>query len=141
MKQQTKKQENWLKILLSYAAPCRGKMAGSVLCAVVSVTGGFVPYLAVYEILRLFIEGEAEVKGIAVWSGIAMAGYLVKIVFYGISTVLSHVSAYTILEGLRLQIADRLMRAPLGTVLSKPIGHLKNTIVDRWRTSSRRWPT
>lgn len=54
-------------------------MAGSVLCAVVSVTGGFVPYLAVYEILRLFIEGEAEVKGIAVWSGIAMAGYLVKI--------------------------------------------------------------
>lgn len=131
MKQQTKKQGNWLKILLSYAAPCRGKMAGSVLCAVVSVTGGFVPYLAVYEILRLFIEGDAEVKGIAVWSGIAMAGYLVKIVFYGISTVLSHVSAYTILEGLRLQIADRLMRAPLGTVLSKPIGHLKNTIVDR----------
>ena len=23
LKQQTKKQENWLKILLSYAAPCR----------------------------------------------------------------------------------------------------------------------
>ena len=45
--------------------------------------------------------------------------------------MLAHVSAYTILEGLRRQVAQKLMHAPLGSVLSKPIGSLKSTIVDR----------
>ena len=48
-----------------------------------------------------------------------------------LSTMLAHVSAYTILEGLRLQAADRLMGAPLGEVESRPIGAMKSTIVDR----------
>ena len=125
------KQENWLKTLLSFAAPCKGKMALSVICAILSVAGGFLPYLCVYQILRLFMEGTPVWEDVLLFGGIALAGYLVKIVFYGISTVFSHVSAYTILEGLRLEISDRLMRAPLGAVLSKPIGHIKSTIVDR----------
>lgn len=125
------KQKNWLSILLSFAAPCRGKMILSVLCAAVSVAGGFVPYLGVYEILRLFMERTACWQDVLFWSGVCLAGYLVKIIFYGISTVLSHVSAYMILEGLRLQLADRLMHAPLGAVLSKSVGHMKNTVVDR----------
>ena len=50
---------------------------------------------------------------------------------YALSTMLAHVSAYTILEGLRLQAADRLMGAPLGEVESRPIGAMKSTIVDR----------
>ncbi len=49
------KERTWLSILLSYAGPCRGKMAASVALAVVSVAGGFVPYLGVYQILRLFV--------------------------------------------------------------------------------------
>lgn len=60
-----------------------------------------------------------------------MAGFIIKILFYGISTELSHVSAYNILEGIRLAIAGRLMGAPLGEVTSKPIGGMKSTIVDR----------
>ena len=41
------KERTWLGILLSFAAPCRGKMAASVLFAICSVAGGFVPYLGV----------------------------------------------------------------------------------------------
>ena len=76
------KKENWLKILLGYASPCRGKMAASVICAVISVAGGFVPYLGVYWILKLFIEEEAELWKIVFLGFICMAGYLVKILFY-----------------------------------------------------------
>ena len=53
------KERTWLGILLSFAAPCRGKMAGSVVLAILSVAGGFVPYLGVYQIIRLFLEREA----------------------------------------------------------------------------------
>lgn len=45
--------------------------------------------------------------------------------------MLAHFSAYSILENMRLKIADRLMKAPLGTVLNQPVGKLKSVMVDR----------
>ncbi len=68
------------------------------------------------------------------WTAVCLAGYLVKLLGYAVSTTLSHVSAYRILEGMRLQIADRLLRAPLGTVLDQSVGKLKSVIVDRVET-------
>lgn len=125
------KERTWLGILLSFAAPCRGKMAASVVLAILSVAGGFVPYLGVYQIIRLFLERQASWEGILFWCGVCLAGYAIKVAGYALSTMLAHVSAYTILEGLRLQAADRLMGAPLGEVESRPIGAMKSTIVDR----------
>ena len=125
------KERTWLGILLSFAAPCRGKMAASVVLAILSVAGGFVPYLGVYQIIRLFLERQADWDGILFWCGVCLAGYAVKVAGYALSTMLAHVSAYTLLEGLRLQAADRLMGAPLGEVESRPIGAMKSTIVDR----------
>ena len=66
------KERTWLSILLSYAGPCRGKMAASVALAVVSVAGGFVPYLGVYQILRLFVERRAGLEGILLWCGVCL---------------------------------------------------------------------
>ena len=125
------KERTWLGILLSFAAPCRRKMAASVVLAILSVAGGFVPYLGVYQIIRLFLERQASWEGILFWCGVCLAGYAIKVAGYALSTMLAHVSAYTILEGLRLQAADRLMGAPLGEVDSRPIGAMKSTIVDR----------
>ena len=125
------KERTWLGILLSFAAPCRGKMAASVVLAILSVAGGFVPYLGVYQIIRLFLERQASGEGLLFWCGVCLAGYAIKVAGYALSTMLAHVSAYTILEGLRLQAADRLMGAPLGEVDSRPIGAMKSTIVDR----------
>ena len=125
------KERTWLGILLSFAAPCRGKMAASVVLAILSVAGGFVPYLGVYQIIRLFLERQTSWEGILFWCGVCLAGYAIKVAGYALSTMLAHVSAYTILEGLRLQAADRLMGAPLGEVDSRPIGVMKSTIVDR----------
>ena len=125
------KEQTWLGTLLSFASPCRGKMAASVALAILSVAGGFVPYLGVYQIIRLFLERQASLEGILFWCGVCLAGYAVKVAGYALSTMLAHVSAYTILEGLRLRAADRLMGAPLGEVESRPIGSMKSTIVDR----------
>ena len=59
MKQQ---KEHWVKTLFSFAGPCKGKMTLSVLCAILSVAGGFVPFWAVYEILLLFINRTATLN-------------------------------------------------------------------------------
>ena len=128
MKQQ---KDNWVKILFSFAAPCKGKMALSVFCAILSVAGGFIPFWAVYEILLAFINQNVTLNGILIWCLVGAAGYLLRVACHGISTILAHTSAYTILEGIRLKIADRLMKAPLGEVMGRRIGYLKNIIMDK----------
>ena len=122
MKQQ---KDNWVKILFSFAAPCKGKMALSVFCAILSVAGGFIPFWAVYEILLAFINQNVTLNGILIWCLVGAAGYLLRVACHGISTILAHISAYTILEGIRL------MKAPLGEVMGRRIGYLKNIIMDK----------
>ncbi len=120
--------------IFSFADECRGRMILSVIFAIVSVAGGLIPYLGVYKIILLFFEGTPTTGDILLWSGISAAGYVIKLLFHGISTSFSHISAYKILESIRLALSDKLMRAPLGTVLSQTAGNLKNVIVDRVET-------
>lgn len=128
------KEKNWLGTVLTFAGPCKLKMIVSVICAIISVAGGMVPYVGVYRIILLFFEGRQAAGDILFWSAVCLGGYVVKLVFYAISTMLAHFSAYSILENMRLRIADRLMKAPLGTVLNQTVGKLKSVIVDRVET-------
>ena len=125
------KEQSWGQALLSFASRCKGKMILSVICSIISVFGGLVPFLGVYQILKLFIERNVTVGQILFWCGICVAGYLVRLLFFAISTILSHISAYTILETIRMEIADKLMKAPLGEVMNKTIGQIKSVIIDR----------
>jgi ATP-binding cassette subfamily B protein IrtA len=128
------KRKNWLATVLSFAAECKLKITFSVLFACLSVAGGIVPYVGVYQILILFFDGKPTVNKILFWAAVCVSGYVAKLVFYAISTVLAHISAYQILENMRLKIADRLMKAPLGTVLNQTVGKLKSVIIDRVET-------
>ena len=60
-----------------------------------------------------------------------LAAYVGKILFFSLSTGISHSMAYTILESLRLRLADRFLHAPLGDVEGHTIGEIKNMMVDK----------
>ena len=128
------KKRSWISIVFSFASQCKGKIILSVICALVSVASGLVPYWSVYHIITSFIDGSATISNVWVWSLIAVCGYAFRYIFHGISTSLSHASAYSILENIRLALAERLMRAPLGTVVEESVGKLKSVIVDRVET-------
>lgn len=68
------------------------------------------------------------------WCVICLVGYIGKVLFYEISTMLSHQSAYEILELIRGDLSDKLLKLPLGFVIDKPIGKLKSIIVDHVET-------
>lgn len=106
-------------------------MAGSLACSVLSVASGLVPFYAVYRIMELLMGSSADGGQIAFWLAVAAAGYVAKQVLFGISTILSHISAYTILESLRRDVVEKLMKTSLGTAASKSIGSIKNVFVDR----------
>lgn len=123
----------WLAVLFGYASRCRGKMVVSFLLSLMSVAAGLVPFLCVYKVLQLFMDPGFSPTGEAVvlWLGLAALAYVASKVFFGASTIFSHISAYTILASLRHDFVERLMRASLGTSSSKSIGSIKNVFVDR----------
>ena len=126
--------EHWSKTVLRHTAHCRGKMTVSVFFAVISVFGGLVPYYGIYNLV-IILTGESPAFGdVMPWVLTCLAGYVVKIVFHGFSTALSHISAYTILNNIRLKICERLMGAPLGVVINEKVGRIKNAVIDRVET-------
>lgn len=128
------KQKSWISIVFSFASQCKVKIALSVLCAIISVIAGLIPYWSVYQVISLFIGDSAVLAEVWKWCLIGLGAYAVRFLLYGISTSLSHISAYTILENIRLSLAKRLMKAPLGTVLGESVGRLKSVLVDRVET-------
>ena len=84
-----------------------------------------------YAMLCLFVAGTATAAGIIKWCLLALLAYAVKILLFSLSTGVSHAMAYTILEALRLRLADRFLHAPLGDVENHSIGEIKSMMVDK----------
>ena len=130
MKPKTEK-KSFLHALFAYAAGEKKKLLLSVVLSVLSVTLGLVPFYCIYRLICLFTADAATAGGIALWCLSALAAYAAKILTFTLSTGISHSMAYTILEGLRLRLADRFLHAPLGDVESHTIGEIKSTMVDK----------
>lgn len=125
------KQKGWFACLLGYANDCKGRLWLSVILSVISVVSGLVPYYCVYGMISSFTQNTLTNLMILQLCAIAFSAYIIKILFFGLSTGLSHYAAYNILEKLRLQVTDRFLHAPLGAVTARSIGEIKNIIVDK----------
>lgn len=123
-----------ISFLSKYIKECNRRVILSVTLSVVSVLIGFVPYFAVYKLLTGFFGHNIDMKQIIFWSVICMVGYLMKNVFFECSTIVSHKVAYSMLEKLRRDLSDKLLRIPLGSVIDQPIGKLKNLMIDQVET-------
>lgn len=128
----TKSQKpGWFSCLLEYARGSKGKLAVSALLSVVSVASGLLPYYCVFRMIDGFAAGRLSASAVGSWCGLALLAYAVKVVFFGLSTGLSHYAAYHILEKLRLRVTDRFLHAPLGEVEAHSIGEIKGIMVDK----------
>lgn len=120
-----------MSALFAYAGGEKKKMLLSVLLSVLSVTLGLAPFYCMYRLLCLFVAGTVTAAAVIRWCLWALAAYAAKILTFSLSTGTSHSMAYTILEGLRLRLADRFLHAPLGNVEDHTIGEIKNMMVDK----------
>ena len=125
------KNGSWISSLLGYTGGQRGKFIFSIVLSVISVTTGLIPYFCLYKVIERFVASMATTDTILMWCGFALAAYVVKVLFFGMSTGLSHQVAYHVLAGLRLQVTDRFLHAPLGEVQDHSIGEIKNILVDK----------
>lgn len=125
------KKKNSLVQVLEYAEGSTKKLVLSVILSVISVSSGLVPYFCVFKIIEAFMTNIASVRLIVTRCLIALGFYAIKVLCFALSTSVSHVMAYGVLEKLRLRIANKFLHASLGNVQSHSIGEIKSTIVDK----------
>ena len=73
----------------------------SVIFSVLSVMLGLVPFYCMYRLISLFVAGTVTKAAIGNWCLASLAAYVGKILFFSLSTGISHSMAYTILESLQ----------------------------------------
>ena len=125
------KKKSWMQALFAYAEGEKQRLILSVVLSVASVTLGLAPFFCMYRLICLFVAGLATASAIVRWCLLALAAWAGKILLFSLSTGTSHAMAYTILEALRLRLADRFLHAPLGNVEDHTIGEIKSMMVDK----------
>ena len=125
------KKESPIGVLWGWGKPYHGKFIGSVILAVLGVACQMVPYFCVAHIVTLMLSGEQDFSSYMTACIVTLCGYLGKVVFANLSTVISHTATYYTLRDLRENITEKLARVPMGTILDTPSGQYKTTIVDR----------
>ena len=126
-----KKKSNWFISLLGYAKGQKFKFVLSIILSIISITSGLVPYFCVYKIIELLVAGSVTVNAALYWCSMALLFYFIKVLFYSLSTGLSHHVAFNVLSGLRQRVKDKFLHAPLGEIQKYSIGEIKNLIVDK----------
>ena len=121
----TGKENSAMTILMDFAKPCKGKLIGSVVLAVLGALCGMIPYIAVSRGIIMICHEDYAFSKLAFLALIAFAGYLGQVWFGTFSTMKSHESAFIILRNIRMAITEKLSRVPMGTILDTPSGKFK----------------
>lgn len=131
MQKKKTKQAGFFARLMKYTSSCRGKMILSVLLAVIGVIVGLAPFIAASHIVEGLFDGNDSLSYYLVWAlAVGGAGMVLKRILMMSSSALSHISAFRILEQIRLKIAQKLNRVPMGYLIDTPSGQLKRIAVD-----------
>ena len=108
------KQKSWISIVFSFASQCRGKIALSVLCAIISVVAGLIPYWSVYQIITLFIGGFSVLAEGWEWGWIGVCAYAVSFFLFCSLKRLFPQIPYTHFENIWFLLSHRAGEKPPG---------------------------
>lgn len=120
-----------VKRLWELAGTHRRAYAFSIFLAVLGVACGMIPYFSIAYIMLCLMNGITALNTYALWCGIILLGFTLKLLFSTLSTTVSHTATFQTLKEVRIKITDKLSRVPMGYILDQPSGRFKDIIVDR----------
>ncbi|WP_282710141.1 ABC transporter ATP-binding protein [Lancefieldella sp. Marseille-Q7238] len=123
-------QVNPVAVLLEWSDR-KGTYAFSVLLAIIGVMGSMVPYVVAGTMVVGIFNGVRDWSFYLQWGLIAAVGYIVQIIFHHFSTTVSHIATFATIANLRVRLAQKLTRVPMGYVLDTPSGTLKRLLVEK----------
>lgn len=126
-----KKQKGILDYIFQFAGEYKGAYIKSVVFAVVGVAFSLAPYALMGDMVKKLLSGEQDFN-IYLREGLVMATFwILRVFFHTLSTKTSHKTTFKLIGNVRIALADKLSRLPLGTVQGMPSGALKNIICER----------
>lgn len=110
----------------------------AILLAVLGVLGGMLPYITAARIVSALLRQEKrEAAYFWLLCLIGFAGYLLRSVLYAEALAFSHRAAFAVLKTVRERLMEKLPRLPLGVMLDRSSGELKQIIVDQVESMER----
>ncbi|MBS6417783.1 MAG: ABC transporter ATP-binding protein, partial [Olsenella uli] len=116
--------------LFYFMRPDRHRMLFSLLLACIGEAAGMVPYVVVALLAAGLVEGTITLESAALLSAAAAAAQIAKFLFTWRSSMISHGIAFKALRTMREQMAEKMARVPMGTIVDTPTGAFKNRFVD-----------
>ncbi|WP_032122497.1 ABC transporter ATP-binding protein [Clostridium amazonitimonense] len=128
MQTQEKTTFSWLR---DFVAPHKSGYIASVISAVIGVALSILPYYFVAQMIVHLIRDDKDFSFYAIYCLIITGIWLLRYIFHGISTSLSHKATFAVISEVRLRLTDKLTRLPMSYLLDTPSGTLKNILVEQ----------
>lgn len=128
-----KSRKKGISRLLQLAGSKKWLLLFSILLAIISSLLQFVPYISIYQILTELSANASnpeliDKEFIWYWGWITLYAILFFGLFLFSSVMLSHIAAFNILYELRMQIAKKLVKLPMGFFSKRSSGQIKKVM-------------
>ena len=114
---------------VDFLKPYKNSYIGSVLLAIVSVFFGLAPYYILYRLLTGLVSNFSY-KDIIIDTFFILAAFVLQLICHGLSTAISHKTAFRILREIRIAITNKMLRMPLGYMQLHGTGHFQHMLID-----------
>ena len=126
-----KKEKSTLGWILTFAGQKKSRYFASILLAAMGAAFQILPYFVMARIVEKLLAGDRSLPGYLADCAVMAAFWLLRGLFHSLSTSQSHQAAFAVLGNIRREGLAKLARMPLGDVLSRGSGELKNILVER----------
>lgn len=116
--------------LYYFMRPDRARMGVSLILACIGEVCGMVPYLVVALLAAGLIDGSLTLERAGLLALAAAFAHVARFVLTWRSSMMSHRIAFKALRTMREQMAAKMARVPLGTIVDTPTGVFRNRFVD-----------
>ena len=105
-------------------------MVCSLVLACIGEAVGMVPYVVIALLAAGLIEGTLTFERAALLAAVAALAHVARFFCTWRSSMMSHRIAFKALATMRDQMAEKMERVPMGTIIDTPTGTFKNRFVD-----------
>ncbi len=118
------------KGVVYYTLMHKPKLILSILLSIVSVISGIIPYIIVGKILSIMLDGSATINNIIEYSFIGTLGFCFQVIFYNLSTVISHRLAFSLTTNIRNDIINKMAVMSMGDLQLRDSGEYKQFLLE-----------
>ena len=122
------KQENPIKLLLSWSGKSKRYLFASVACAFASGLFVIGPYIGIYNLMDAILSENITQRLLVNNIVLISATTILRMITLACSGVLSHKGAYGALYRVRCMIVEHLAKVPLGVLDDRSTGEIKTVL-------------